>query len=248
MKLMMLSPDERKVRNFVGTDGAPRTSYDYFGKSSGRDFGPQGFLVTVEDRTLPSHFHDVDQYQILLGVPGSFYQRHEIAPLMIHYADAYSTYGPIVGGNPPLRFFTLRADPTDFTGIMPSARDRLLHRGRRQSHFSISTDSSATDSETEVLLSDDADGLAAVLMRSVTGAAIDLPSPSGSKGQFVYVISGEVEWDERSFGPESLGWQSADDGPRQLRCLADSQILVLRFPCPATNARLTESAQAKADA
>ena len=35
--------------------------------------------------------------------------RHEIAPIMVHYAGAYSGYGPIIAGPEGVKYFTIRA-------------------------------------------------------------------------------------------------------------------------------------------
>ncbi len=127
----IVRPDETVVRERQRADGGTTTDLRYFGKFSGRDTTSEAFLVHVQDREVRAHFHPVDQFQILLGAPGSRYQRHELPAFTLHYADAYATYGPMSGEDPPLRFFTLRAEASGFTAYMPEQRDKLAWRGKR---------------------------------------------------------------------------------------------------------------------
>ena len=84
-----------------------------------------------------AHFHEVDQFQVFFGGAGATYQRHEVPWAMLHYADAYTTYGPFQAGGSTLRFFTLRARPTLGTHYMPESRDKLVRRGRRTLHLAL---------------------------------------------------------------------------------------------------------------
>jgi hypothetical protein len=237
MAFVMVSPQQALVREFTSRNGDTRTNRHYFGKASPHEIGPEAFVVPVRNRTLGAHFHDVDQFQILLGEAGSYYQRHEVPAVMVHYADAYSTYGPLVGTDPPLRFFSLRADPTDFAGFMPEDRDKLRHRGKRQAHFEVPERSGAAEGGQELLMHDESDGLTVVLLEGVAGATVSLPAPGDGKGQFVYVARGVVEWQGETFGPESVGWQPAQDAERELTCVEDCQVVVMRFPSAPTNPR-----------
>ena len=63
--------------------------------------------------------------------------REPIAPgtVMIHYADAYSTYGPFSSGDGELDYFTLRAVGDPVTAYMPGSRHlRAPSRGRHFHH------------------------------------------------------------------------------------------------------------------
>ena len=56
---------------------------------------------------------------------------------MLHYADAYTTYGPFGTGEAPLQLFTLRRQASEITGFMPKDRDKLVRRGRRNLHVDL---------------------------------------------------------------------------------------------------------------
>src|SRR5262245_32821316 len=83
--------------------------------------GPQIYLAEEPaDDALPAHFHAVDQFQVVVKGSGAF-GKHEVAPFAVHYADAYSPYGPIRAGAGGLDFFTVRTLPDTALFPMPQA-------------------------------------------------------------------------------------------------------------------------------
>ena len=82
---------------------------------------PKGFVGEVYNGTLRAHFHPVDQFQILLGEEGSFYQRQPVPKFMLHYADAFATYGTemFLALIRRFAFFTLREIPSTGLYYMP---------------------------------------------------------------------------------------------------------------------------------
>src|SRR5262245_15707940 len=101
--------DEDKIRLSTGA----LVVRDCIGRSTHALPGPQAFLVRFPaDSRGGAHFHPVDQFQIFYGSDGSWFKNQEITSgeIMLHYADAYVTYGPFgTKGPEPLEFFTLRA-------------------------------------------------------------------------------------------------------------------------------------------
>ena len=95
--------------------------------------GPQGYLARVAPtHDVGSHFHKVDQFQVMFGAPGAFYQRWR-SRAFLHYTDAYSVYGPFgAGQEDEFFFFTLRAVQSTLHGAMPEMRDQLAYHGERQ--------------------------------------------------------------------------------------------------------------------
>ncbi|WP_217231932.1 hypothetical protein [Streptomyces anulatus] len=115
------------VRRRVMFEGRVSRVVDYFGGAASAS-GPQAYLVEQRNYVLRPHFHPVDQFQILCGAPGSLFGRRPLGELEVHYADAHTVYGPLTGGDPPLRYFTLRAEPTGTTAFMPESRAFLPAR------------------------------------------------------------------------------------------------------------------------
>ena len=65
--------------------------WGYYGKLIERYDGPQGFLVDLSEpgATVEPHFHDVDQFQIIVRGGGKL-GSSDAKPVCFHYADAYS--------------------------------------------------------------------------------------------------------------------------------------------------------------
>ncbi|MCX4985992.1 hypothetical protein [Streptomyces sp. NBC_00572] len=241
------------VRRRVMFEGRVSRVVDYFGGAASAS-GPQAYLVEQRDYVLRPHFHPVDQFQILCGARGSLFGRRPVGELDVHYADAHTVYGPLTGGDPPLRYFTLRAEPTDATAFMPESRALLPpRRTGRSLHVDASAraaigpesgDRAAPVTDGGVTLLDDSrDGLRVSRLTCGPGAALPLPE-AGEGGQFLYVAAGTVVSADASYGPETLGWQP----PRTLGAAVQAgpdgaTILVLRHPAPADRAARTTTDQ-----
>src|SRR5256885_10627137 len=123
------------THRFVDSVDAPVTRIDehgfdrqlYFGRPDVAGPGPQIYVNTLDPGVeLAAHFHKVDQFQVFFGTPGATFKRHEISPLMVHYTDAYSTYGPFrASADVPLRLTTIRAESSIFGAVMPGPRAEL---------------------------------------------------------------------------------------------------------------------------
>ncbi|MCX4745041.1 hypothetical protein OG455_05795 [Kitasatospora sp. NBC_01287] len=225
-----VSPGQAVSRRVV-FEGRISRIVDYFGGAAPVGGGPQAYLVEQHDYVLRPHFHPVDQFQVLLGATGSLFGRRPIGALEVHYADAFTVYGPLAGGSPPLRYFTLRAEPTLTTSFMPESRALLPPHAGRSLHAGI--DLARTD-DGEALLADDRDGLRVGRRSAGPGAELSVPA-AGPGGQFLYVAAGAVSVAgvEGDHGPESIGWQAPGDGPAILTAGAEgAELLVLRYPEP----------------
>lgn len=258
MAFMMVPKDEAVLDETVGPDGDTRTYLRYFGKFSGRgphpERGPQAYVVQLHNRVLEAHFHPVDQFQILLAGPASRYQRHEFGAMMVLYADAYSPYGPLSGGDPPMRFFTLRAEPSDFIAYVPKERDKLAWLGRRSYHHKFEHLSSSELPERgmtriDAMVERDEDGLEALTILAGPGARITVPGTERTNGQFVFVADGWVEFAGKVCGFESLAWQDPDEGPVELIAGSEGvRVFVMRYPSPSTVVQHDESEKVAASA
>ena len=70
---------------------------------------PQFFTVdNTPHRHLPTHFHDSDQFQIIVQGTGTL-GRHELKPFTVHYSRAFTPYGPIQAGPEGVTWATLRS-------------------------------------------------------------------------------------------------------------------------------------------
>ena len=123
----------------------------------------------------------------------------------LHYADAWTSYGPIAAGEHGIHYFTARVRADVGAKYMPESRAEKRERSRR--HFTV--DLSAGDAaphSSRSLLPEQEDGLAACEVRAAPGKPLDLPALRGS-GRLVAVLHGSVvtadgEWTQWSWGRE----------------------------------------------
>src|SRR5262245_6237067 len=103
----------RRVIKSRGT-GEEHWRTDFLGKQGDgtiKEHQPQAFLIEMSaNEVIVPHFHEVDQFQVFVSGSGNVGRAAEAhQPLMVHYADHHTGYGPINAGPHGYSYFTLRA-------------------------------------------------------------------------------------------------------------------------------------------
>jgi hypothetical protein len=213
-----------------------------FGQPDEATSGPSGYLNELPGPIVAgAHFHPVDQFQVFLPSPGATFQRRPIESPIVHYNDAYMTYGPFEVVTEPLFFLTVRTRPTSEIMYMPQDRDKLVRRGRRNLHAAVGEwDDGSTPAPGEVRRHDiiprEADGASATLIVAGPDSELVVPSTEGTSGQFTFVLEGSLRHEGEVYGPRSLGWSTPDSAAPKLETTGDEgvKLLVMAFPYPAT--------------
>ena len=190
------------VSRRVMSEGRVTKVLDYFGGAAPFG-GVQAYLVEQRNYVLRAHFHPVDQFQILRGAPGSLLGSAPIGELTVHYADAFTVYGPLIGADPPLRYFTLRAETTTETRFMPESRALLPRRRGRSLHGDVDLGTAGS------VLGEYEDGLSVRCLTAEAGTTLTVPE-CGPNGAFLYVAAGTLESGDQTYPCETLGWQAPD--------------------------------------
>src|SRR5262249_34444487 len=88
-------PREKIRKNPGGSDRPASTNYPFFRASADRPDTPSAFLAQYDpgDKSC-THFHQVDQFQILVQGKGEM-GRHAVEPYYVHFARAFTPYGPL---------------------------------------------------------------------------------------------------------------------------------------------------------
>jgi hypothetical protein len=173
---------------------------------TGRDPGLSPTVYLVEQGphiSLRTHFHRNNQFQLFVrgdGVIG----KHALRALTVHYAGAYSGYGPVVAGPQGLAYFTLRSVFETGSLTMVQHADQMKRGPKRQLH----SEPVPVESETELaartepavqdLIPFEADGVGARLYTLPTGTIQTGVDPTGSEGHFFVVIAGSMYVQERA--------------------------------------------------
>lgn len=229
--------------------GAGFSRTNYFGVTAmdggqrPRDAGPiypVAYRIEQDPHTtVTPHFHQANQFQVFIEGEGRF-GKHPIEPGTIHYAGAYTPYGPIVAGTEGLRYFTLRDDWEPGGQFMPASRALLKEKGGRpRAFFSDALDAeqehAALDARSQPLavqvLRDGDDGLAAWRYRVPPQKRIVGPHPNTGGGQFWIVLAGSDVNAEPALAPLTCFFLSADE-PAHLATAgaAGLDVLALQFP------------------
>jgi hypothetical protein len=217
----------------AGGVGARR---DYLGEPGSLEAGPQAFLV---ERPYPNprvapHFHDIDQFQVIVAGDGRMGTK-EVKPITFQYADAFTPYGPIVGRDDGISFFTLRAVASGGYFAMPGSRQHMPGRAGRNlaAAFDIEREPLPAHEVTrEPLMEPEADGVYAEGLRLGAHASTTGLTPDAGC-QYYLVCTGSLIQDDKTLPVMSLIHVAPGDGTPRLQAGPDgANVLVMQFPRP----------------
>jgi hypothetical protein len=159
---------------------------------------------------------------------------------MVHYTDAYATYGPFRSGpHDRLLYATLRAEHSSYGGVMPGARDELAYRGARNisrdvEDWALDVAPAAGAVHREVLPGEE-DGLACVLTLAAAGAEFCVERSRPSAGRYHCVLDGAVLSGGAAYPARTIGWVDVSEGASTLLAGQEGcSLLTLDFPSPPT--------------
>lgn len=158
---------------------------------------PEAFIIYGDPgRVLRTHFHDVDQFQVITNGTGTV-GRHPVRELGVHFARAFTPYGPLVADSEGLGYLTLRARRDLLQAqYIPECIDKLKgipDRAPWQKTFlpRIPALAEGKNAALEAVPDlDDGSGLFVFGVRIAPGASATAPSPDSGSGQFVVVTAG----------------------------------------------------------
>jgi len=198
---------------------------------------PQAFLIEqAPNTTILSHFHRQNQFQVVVAGGGTI-GRHELKPTTVHYAGAYTGYGPLIAGPEGLTYFTLRSVTENGANFLPEARPELKAGPKR--HFTSAPLENLNESllrqlaapQVDEIQPCEEDALAVIRYRVPPGARVTTLSPEGSAGQFLLVVGGELDHQ----GTPLKRWEnlfiSADEPAYTIAAgTAGAEVLLLQYP------------------
>lgn len=215
---------------------------------------PMAFLAEGDPgQGLRTHFHQVDQFQLVYRGSGTLGQ-HVLAPGGIHFARAYTPYGPLRNGEQDgLAYITLRAhrDPgarnlPESRALLESVPGRMPWQVTCAADFDLQPDATGIALKPVPGLQDDA-GLGAWSFRMAPGARARAPDPSRGEGQYILVLAGSLLHGGAVKEGLAVAWVARDEGPFELVAGPQGmEGLVLNFP-PAHGARPAEVPAAAPD-
>ncbi len=174
---------------------------------------PMAFLVEQDPEAIVgAHYHQADQFQVMVEGSGRL-GHHDVASGDVHFAGAWSAYGPLAAGAAGLTYFTLRNgwDPGARYMEFPDNRAalRALPRRHREQVGAI-------------------DGMQRFTL--APGECIAAPDPSRSAGQFWLVLSGTLQCGGQTLPARSCVFLHPHDPPFNAHATDTASVLLLQFP------------------
>ena len=184
------------------------------------------------------HFHRQNQFQVFVrgsGVIG----RHALAPVVVHYAGAYTGYGPLVAGPEGLQYFTLR--PVCESGFIPLAQrqEQMIAGPKRHAQseaIAVAVPEQMrgwTQISEHVVIALGEDGMGARRVQLPPGRIWSSASALGSQGQFLFVLEGSVSAAGKTLGRWEQLYATSSEVPAVQAGADGAQLLVLSVPCKA---------------
>lgn len=197
---------------------------------------PTAFLIEQAAlSTLRTHFHVQNEFQVVVAGGGTI-GRHAARAVSVHYAGAYTGYGPIVAGPEGLSYFTLRSRLESGAYFIPEARHKLVP-GPKLQRFGAPIDpaSPAQLQALEAIRVEDniacEDGMFARVVLLPPDAALPIRHEGPSSGQFQMVLAGTLCAQANRLGPLEMVFSGPDDpDPGLVAGPQGAQVLSLQLP------------------
>ncbi len=178
--------------------------------------------------TLDAHFHYVNQFQVVVSGSGRI-GRHDVRPITVQYAGAYTSYGPLQAGPEGLGYLVLRDAILPGLARMPGEIAKL-NRSFKRRYFMAAAPEQGSDAGA-ILHAQEDDGLAAAIYRLPPGQSYQGREPASGGGQFHVVVAGTAVCDGTEYEPLCCMFSNAQEGPLTLQAgLAGAEIVFLQFP------------------
>jgi hypothetical protein len=208
-------------------DGSPRPAGDPL---------PMIYLVDQEpDSAIQMHFHQVDQYQIVIGGSGKM-GREELGPIGVHYTTAFTGYGPLAAGPTGLQYLTIRNKWDPGLRPLPEAQAELPAAGTVKQRQRTVAPSPALPMAALAAL--DAPQLRSVMQEATSGAEAwrlalpplcSAPCPTnGATDRVLIVCSGGLTGTSAN-GPLSCHFVPAGEEVKLCAGEQGADVLILQF-------------------
>lgn len=242
MKLSIPSMFPREDKIHVVRDNETETWRSDFSERKAEV--PQLLLVEqqIPDSQILPHYHGIDQFQIFMDGTGRL-GNHKIAPISIHYTNAWTGYGPIVAGPKGMSYYVVRPG-FDVLGSQylhtPEGRANLKKGGKRfllAENLNVRTTgqlSQLTAIETEKVIdlpaTDPDAGVFAHLVSVGPGQSFTGSDPKLGGGQVLLVLAGSMQHEGKALGLRGAIAVTNVEGPVTVQAGAEGvQILHLQY-------------------
>lgn len=182
-------------KNLPGSPGALSTTF--FRATKDTPDGPTAALNRYEgERLSNAHFHEVDQFQIIMEGKGEF-GRHQVQPYYVHFSRAYTPYGPLQSDKETgWGFIVLRSRLDSGAQRFPWSLEKLKQVPNRNP-WQVTTKVTFPTAKEGVSVQDipeikDEQGLFTKTIAMAPHTRTTTPDRLGGDGQYVIVVKGSL--------------------------------------------------------
>jgi len=229
---------ERPIRSAPGVSGGHIFRSDLIPETGNAESDtPNCKLIEQQPHgVLQSHFHIVDQFQIMVAGEGLL-GKHHVAPYTVHFAAKHTGYGPITAGEQGLHYMVFRLGRDSGAGYLPEQRGDMKDLPRR--HVMGKPIGCLNDTQRTALPSTvehqaiamQTDGLFATIYQAPAHQSIVGPEPTYGRGQFIYIAAGAAKLDGQTHEAGTAIFIAPTDPAATLTTdLSGAEILVMQFP------------------
>jgi hypothetical protein len=235
--LYISSESARTTRKrFTLPNGTGFWKTDYLQIDHEKNPSPQAFLIEQDpDQDVQSHFHEQSEYQLIVGGDGQM-GRNDVRPVMIHYANAYTGYGPIRAGSRGVQYVTLRPMRDNGALWLPEDRPKMKPAPKKFYHsapLELRSAAALATLNTPVVTTiiEHPDGMASWTIALGPHQSTAIPDPRIGGGQYLLLLGGTVTLNDARLHRDGCAFVSADEPAAMLNSGAEgAEIAVLQFP------------------
>ena len=182
-----------------------------------------------------AHFHEVDQFQVIMDGSGDF-GRHFVKPYCVHFARAYTPYGPLQADKETgWAFMVLRSRFDSGAQRFPQSLEKLKQVPNRQP-WQVTTDVSFPARTSGVNVQDipeikDEQGLFTHTITMAANTRMTAPDPSVGDGQYVVAVKGSLMHENKERDAPAVVFVKRDEPAFEIVAGAQGlDAIVLNFP------------------
>ena len=233
--IQITSHEQHKPEYYTTREGVRAWKTHYIGFSPGQTDPAQGWMLeSAPGRVLQAHYHEVDQFQVVVEGEGLM-GKHHVGPGYVHFSRAHTPYGPVVWGEQGMQLLTIRPSLDSAGGpkLMPESREKLKKTARNAFQLGLQVDFPDAESTMNIQpisgIQDDA-GLSAHTITLKPGAQALAPDPSLGGGQWILVMQGSLIHEGRNYPGFSIAELTPDETAFRLQAGPQgAQVIVLSF-------------------
>jgi rubredoxin len=186
-------------------------------------------------RYSAAHFHEVDQFQVIMEGSGEF-GRHHVEPYYVHFSRAYTPYGPLQSDKDTgWGFIVLRSRFDSGAQRFPQSLDKLKQIPNRQpwqvtTKVDFPPDDAAVNVREVPEIKDDR-GLFTQSLTMSGNARMTAPDPAQGDGQYIVVVKGSLMHENNERKAPTVVFVRRDEPPFEIQAGREGlQAIVMNFP------------------